>query len=103
MFRQDAFDVSGAGLLAFFVAADGAVGVPVRPTAVALRDTHCARAQASQAVHAFVCVQGFALPTSGRLRITVFQLANQLKFPGKHALSTKDSWIQNEAWRILTH
>lgn len=67
------------GLLAL-VAADGAVGVPVRPTAVALRGATTARAQARKLSMLLSAFKGLLFPLGRWLRITVFQLANQLKF-----------------------
>ncbi|TNN46507.1 hypothetical protein EYF80_043315 [Liparis tanakae] len=61
--RQQALHVGGAGLLAV-EAADGAVGVPVRAAAVALRGAAAARAQTPQAVGAPLASLG--LPPSDR-------------------------------------
>jgi hypothetical protein len=79
MLRQDALDVSGAGLLTF-IAAEGAVGVPVGPTAVALGGPATPRAQAPETVHTLFRIQRPALPTLCRwLGATFSSVSSRLR------------------------
>lgn len=79
MLRQDALNVSGAGLLTF-IAAEGTVGVPVGPTAVALSGPATPCAQAPETVHALFSIQRPVLPTlCGWLRVTFSPVGSRLR------------------------
>lgn len=83
MLRQDALDVSGAGLLTF-IAAEGTVGIPVGPTAVALGGPTTPSAQAPETVHTLFCIQGPALPTlCGWLGVTFSSVSSRLRLCGR--------------------